>query len=79
MGAEEVERQVDDRLFDQAPGEDVPVNNTSSSNPVSPRSGGVSPRDSSGHVALPPKSNRFAYSEDGFGNASTKRDDDDDE
>ena len=72
LGAKKLNAKVDDRLFDQAPGEDVPVNNTSSSNPVSPRSGGVSPRDSSGHVALPPKSNRFAYSEDGFGNASTK-------
>ena len=72
LGAKKLNAKVDDRLFDQAPGEDVPVNNTSSSNPVSPRSGGVSPRDSSGHVALPPKSNRFAYSEDGFGNASKK-------
>jgi ADP-ribosylation factor GTPase-activating protein 2/3 len=72
LGAKKLNAKVDDRLFDQAPGEDVPVNTTSSSNPVSPRSGGVSPRDSSGHVALPPKSNRFAYSEDGFGNASTK-------
>ena len=72
LGAKKLNAKVDDRLFDQAPGEDVPVYNISSSNPVSPRSGGVSPRDSSGHVALPPKSNRFAYSEDGFGNASTK-------
>lgn len=73
LGAKKLTAKVDDRLFDQAPGEDAPAIKPSSSNPASPRSGGVSPRDSSGHVALPPKSNRFAYSEDGFGETSSKK------
>ena len=67
LGAKKLSEKVDDRLFDQAPSEEVPSKINSN-----PPSGGASPRDSSGHVALPPKSNRFAYSEDGFGEDSKK-------
>ena len=67
LGAKKLSEKVDDRLFDQAPSEEVPSKTNSN-----PPSGGASPRDSSGHVALPPKSNRFAYSEDGFGDDSKK-------
>jgi len=71
LGAKKLSARVDDRIFDQAPADDLPAIATNNNNPISPK-GGASPRDATGHVAAP-KSNRFAYSEDGPGNANQQQ------